>query len=148
MADPQESGLMIQGLTNKQLMEHALAVADTSEHRTLIRELVFSLAAKEEQVDFDEGNFKQQLEIAKRLDRVDTALAKRLSQNMARNAALKNMLQRWLSAYPLDIFPEPDLAKAAELLKAGGQTLDAISASNMRHTLQQVLQMIAELEQD
>jgi hypothetical protein len=30
------------------------------------------------------------------------------------------------------------MAKAAELLKAGGMTLDAISASNMRHVVEGV----------
>jgi len=47
----------------------------------------------------------------------------------------------WSEAYPLDIFPEPDYAKAAELLKAGGMTLDAISASNMRHVITRIGEM-------
>jgi len=48
--------------------------------------------------------------------------------------ALEHIVQ-WSEAYPLDIFPEPDFKKAAELLKAGGITLDAISASCMRHVV-------------
>ena len=52
-------------------------------------------------------------------------------------SALKEIVQ-WAKAYPLDIFPEPDFGKAAELLKAGGMTLDAISASNMRHVVEGV----------
>lgn len=44
-------------------------------------------------------------------------------------------IDQWSQAYPLDIFPEPDLKKAAELLKAGGVTLDAVSASCMRHVV-------------
>ncbi|KKL90502.1 hypothetical protein LCGC14_1904000, partial [marine sediment metagenome] len=44
-------------------------------------------------------------------------------------------LETWGRAYPLDIFPEPDMKAAAELLIAGGITLDAISASNMRHVI-------------
>jgi hypothetical protein len=47
-------------------------------------------------------------------------------------------LDGWESAYPLTAFPEPDLKRAAELLKAGGMTLDAISASNMRHVVSQI----------
>ena len=42
-------------------------------------------------------------------------------------------IKHWCAAYPLDIFPEPDFKKARELLEAGGMTIDAISASNMRH---------------
>ena len=47
-------------------------------------------------------------------------------------------IESWSRAYPLSVFPEPDFAKAAELLKAGGMTLDAISASNMRHVITEV----------
>lgn len=47
-------------------------------------------------------------------------------------------LHEWESAYPLSAFPEPDLDVAAELLKAGGMTLDAVSASNMRHVVAQI----------
>lgn len=48
--------------------------------------------------------------------------------------ALQRIVQ-WSEAYPLDIFPEPDLKKARELLAAGGITLDAISAHCMRHVI-------------
>jgi hypothetical protein len=41
----------------------------------------------------------------------------------------------WADAYPLQIFPEPDLVKARALLEAGGMTLDAVSAHAMRHCL-------------
>lgn len=44
-------------------------------------------------------------------------------------------IDQWIDAYPLKIFPEPDLKKARSLLEAGGMTLDAVSASNMRHVL-------------
>lgn len=51
--------------------------------------------------------------------------------------ALRRILQ-WSEAYPLKVFPEPDWEKAAKLLKAGGMSLDAISASNMRHVVEGV----------
>jgi|SRR5262252_2535464 len=47
-------------------------------------------------------------------------------------------IESWADAYPLDIFPEPDFPKAIELLKAGGITLDSISASCMRHVVKGV----------
>lgn len=47
-------------------------------------------------------------------------------------------IKSWSDAYPLDIFPEPDLKKARELLEAGGITLDAISAHCMRHVVEGV----------
>lgn len=51
--------------------------------------------------------------------------------------ALREIVQ-WSEAYPLDIFPEPDFKKARELLEAGGITLDAVSASCMRHVVEGV----------
>ena len=47
-------------------------------------------------------------------------------------------IESWSRAYPLEVFPEPDFKKVAELLKAGGVTLDAVSASNMRHVVEGV----------
>ena len=41
-------------------------------------------------------------------------------------------------AYPLDVFHEPDLEKARELLEAGGMSLDAVSACAMRDVMRRV----------
>lgn len=41
----------------------------------------------------------------------------------------------WAEAYPLDVFPAPDLARARVALEAAGMSLDAISASAMRHVI-------------
>jgi lipopolysaccharide biosynthesis regulator YciM len=57
-----------------------------------------------------------------------------------------NRLQEWARAYPLECFPEPDLKKAHQLLLAGGMTLDAISASNMRHVITQVAAIVDEAQ--
>jgi hypothetical protein len=51
--------------------------------------------------------------------------------------ALQRIVQ-WSEAYPLTVFIEPDWKKAAELLKAGGVTLDSISAACMRHVVEGV----------
>ena len=47
-------------------------------------------------------------------------------------------IERWSRAYPLKAFPEPNLRKAADLLRAGGITLDAVSASAIRHVIEVV----------
>jgi hypothetical protein len=60
---------------------------------------------------------------------------------MAENDQLREALERivqWSEAYPLDVFPEPDFKKARALLEAGGITLDAVSASCMRHVIEGV----------
>jgi hypothetical protein len=49
-------------------------------------------------------------------------------------AALQRILD-WSAAYPLSVFPEPDLNKAHMILRDHGMTLDAISASAIRHVL-------------
>jgi hypothetical protein len=51
-------------------------------------------------------------------------------------------IKGWCEAYPIAVFPEPDFKKAHEALKANGMTLDAISASNMKHVITQVQKMI------
>jgi hypothetical protein len=59
----------------------------------------------------------------------------------AENDRLETALQRiqnWSEAYPLTVFPEPDFKRAHDLLIAGGMTLDAIAASNMRHVVEGV----------
>jgi hypothetical protein len=55
---------------------------------------------------------------------------------------LLHRIKSWAQAYPLSIFPEPDFKKAHEVLTANGITLDAISASNMRHVITQVQKMV------
>ena len=58
---------------------------------------------------------------------------------------LRKALERirvWSKAYPLDIFPKPDLKKAHKVLKAAGMTLDAISADTMRHVLEGIKDII------
>jgi hypothetical protein len=58
-----------------------------------------------------------------------------------RNEQLRVALHQiytWSKAYPLSVFPEPDLSRARELLEAGGITLDAVSASAMRHVIEGV----------
>ena len=74
-----------------------------------------------------------------------------LLESETENAALKreneryvDVLERivdWSRAYPIAAFPEPDLKKAHETLKANGMTLDAIIASAMRHVVTEVGKM-------
>lgn len=55
-------------------------------------------------------------------------------------AALEE-IEQWSHAYPLAVFPKPDLKKARRLLEAGGMTLDGISADAMRHVITRVGQI-------
>lgn len=51
-------------------------------------------------------------------------------------------INNWCEAYPLKIFPEPDFKKVREVLKSNGLTLDAVSASNMRHVLNGIKEIL------
>lgn len=65
----------------------------------------------------------------------------------ARIDAAEETLERiknWCEAYPLDIFPEPDLANAHKILTENGMTLDAISAHAMRHVVTSIKKLIEE----
>lgn len=77
-----------------------------------------------------------------RVGRVDAALAKRVGDHIARDSEIKAKLTEWLRCYATDIFPEPDLKKAAELLKANGMTIDSLSADMGRHVLTKVIEML------
>jgi len=63
------------------------------------------------------------MDLADRVDDLEQALHK---------------ISQWSKAYPLEVFPEPDLVKARALLEAGGITLDSISAHCMRHVIEGV----------
>jgi len=65
-----------------------------------------------------------------------------IEQLRAENELLQETLDnlvKWSEAYPTTIFPEPDYEKARELLKASGITLDAVSASVIRHALANII---------
>jgi hypothetical protein len=59
-----------------------------------------------------------------------------------------NKLDNWCRAYPLSVFPEPDFKKAHKVLKEAGMTLDAISASNMRHVVKGIEKIVTEALED
>ena len=80
---------------------------------------------------------------AKQILDLDTKTAMRDKELEAKQVAL-DKIENWCKAYPLEAFPEPDLKKAAKVLKAAGMTLDCISASNARHVLRGIQKHIDE----
>jgi hypothetical protein len=58
-----------------------------------------------------------------------------MTEREERLAEALHKIVQWSEAYPLTAFHEPDWAKAKALLEAGGVSLDAISASCMRHVV-------------
>jgi len=73
-------------------------------------------------------------------------LAGETEELSVKNDRLREALQKiidWADAYPVDVFPEPDLEYVARALKQAAEStdthgpisLDCVSASNMRHCL-------------
>lgn len=56
-------------------------------------------------------------------------------------ATLRDVKQ-WCRAYPVAMFAEPNWTRAAQALKDAGESLDAISASNMRHVCRGITAII------
>ena len=80
------------------------------------------------------------------LDFIDEVLIER-DKLRIENESLKNvieLLQNWVKAYPLDMFPEPDLQLARKLLTDGGVSYDALNAYSMRHVINGVGKIIDE----
>jgi hypothetical protein len=71
-------------------------------------------------------------------DVVDALYAEIARQNSKLDALIEALqeIEQWATAYPLEMFPKPDLAKAHELLQGGGMTLDGISAEITRHVIE------------
>lgn len=74
------------------------------------------------------------------------ARADELSEQVVAAADKLTRIRDWCDAYPLTVFPEPNFERAAIVLEAHGMTIDAISASNMRHVLTGVRRIIDEEE--
>lgn len=53
-----------------------------------------------------------------------------------------HQITTWSQAYPIGIFPKPDLKKARKVLSQEGMTLDEISADAMRHVIEGVQKII------
>ena len=51
-------------------------------------------------------------------------------------------IREWCDAYPLEVFPEPNLRRARMVLEDHGITLDSISANAMRHVLKGIRKII------
>ena len=78
---------------------------------------------------------------------LEDALRARAEAAEAKADRYEDALQKignWAKAYPLDIFPEPDFKKVRAVLNVVGITLDSVSASNMRHVISGVEQIVSE----
>lgn len=68
----------------------------------------------------------------------------KLKERIEELEATLTRIDTWAKAYPLKAFPEPDLVEVHEVLKAHGLSLDEVSASNMRHVLDGVKDIVGQ----
>lgn len=64
--------------------------------------------------------------------------AEALRAEVERYEDVLHKIKQWSEAYPIEVFPEPDLERANEVLKADGISLGAISAKAMRHVITRI----------
>jgi len=79
---------------------------------------------------------------------ITSSLLEERERQLDEAAEIFERLNNWAKAYPLDVFPEPNLKQAHALLEAGGMTLDAVSASAMRHLLTTVQEMTGKVKHE
>jgi len=76
---------------------------------------------------------------------MDVAYDEEMARLERRNEQLEDALHRvrsWCEAYPIDIFPAPDLKAARVALEAAGLTLDSVSAHAMRHVVTKIAEQL------
>jgi hypothetical protein len=78
-----------------------------------------------------------------RIDRAEDRVY-RLEVEADKYETALHVIADWAKAYPLEVFPEPDMKKVRELLAAGGIPIDFVSASNMRHVVTRVAEIAAQ----
>jgi TolA-binding protein len=97
-----------------------------------------------DQAEAREKVLQQRVEELEEAIQLAQELHKDLYEQAERLQERLDQIRTWCDAYPLDIFPEPDLKEARRLLEAGGMTLDAVSAQAMRHVLNGIRIIIEE----
>ncbi len=73
-----------------------------------------------------------------------------LQTELDKHRELVEYMQKWARAYPLDVFPEPDMKEVRRLLESPaastcGIKIDAVSVSNMRCVLVRYLEKYNEI---
>jgi len=69
----------------------------------------------------------------------------RLYSEVGRLNDVIGLLRNWVKAYPLDMFPEPDLELARKLLTDGGVSYDALNVYSMRHVITELERLLMKL---
>jgi hypothetical protein len=95
--------------------------------------------------EFGDNDWPDNLHLADIIDKHFYWHLNNLEEENERLIEALHKIKSWTEAYPVEVFPEPDFELARKLLSSGGITLDAISASNMRHVLDGVKNIIGDV---
>jgi hypothetical protein len=78
---------------------------------------------------------ERERDVSNELGRALEEDAVQLRERLAKAVEAHQRIVQWADAYPLAVFPEPDFKAVQQALSAAGLSLDAVSASNMRHAV-------------
>ncbi len=63
-------------------------------------------------------------------------------EKLAQTVSALRRLERWAQAYPVSVFPEPDMERVHQVLKDAGMGLDGVSAYVIRYVLSEVQDIV------
>jgi len=96
---------------------------------------LFNACDEIEQLKSELASERNRTEVFAKAVAEDNEVMKHLQAEIEKLREALEKIDSWTKAYPLEMFPEPDFKKVAEVLKAAGLSLDEVSASNMRHVI-------------
>lgn len=85
---------------------------------------------------------KTEIDISTELERNTYPIEDKLRAENENLSDTIGAIKNWCNAYPLEVFPEPDMKQVRKVLEAGGLTIDCVSASCMRRVLDGVKRII------
>ena len=126
------------GLAYARLKSWVKATDELNLLRPEVEKLRGDLREAQEEID----SWKTDIDNTMELFYSETKRADKAEAQLAGVVEALEQIATWAKAYPLGVFPEPDFKKAHKVLKDAGMTLDSVSASNMRHVLTGITNII------
>lgn len=126
--------VIFHGLREDEIKEGVALGNMYTEHQCPLCE-VASLQAQNAEL---EESLSEQIDTG--LEHADEVIA--LRERVDAQGEILHRIKQWSEAYPIDVFPEPNLKNARNALLSAGETLDAVSAYAMRHVVTKIAAMI------
>ena len=76
-----------------------------------------------------------------RFDNSDNPISAAQNERIFELEDVLRQIYNWTQAYPIQLFSEPDMEKANELLRSGGIWMDQVAGHILRHTLDDIAEI-------